>query len=145
MLKWEFTAPLRPDDCELITALFHLERLMTGNNECSTKEKEESHCHTLPPLLSLHDTHNLPRGDMQGVQAASAAENNLDVCTLFQMTHNEMVKHFLMADIWLKYFSVVLPQFCSLFFGSVLPPSSQMSTQPVTSQEVLASDSEDDT
>ncbi|XP_041800568.1 cell cycle checkpoint control protein RAD9A [Chelmon rostratus] len=36
-------------------------------------------------------------------------------------------------------------KFCSLFFGSVLPPSSQMSTQPVTSQEVLASDSEDDT
>ncbi|KAI3351717.1 hypothetical protein L3Q82_020549, partial [Scortum barcoo] len=37
-------------------------------------------------------------------------------------------------------------KFCSLFFGSVLPPSSQMSTQPVTTQEeVLASDSEDDT
>ncbi|XP_044061234.1 cell cycle checkpoint control protein RAD9A isoform X2 [Siniperca chuatsi] len=36
-------------------------------------------------------------------------------------------------------------KFCSLFFGSVLPPSSQMTTQPVTSQEVLASDSEDDT
>ncbi|XP_076595206.1 cell cycle checkpoint control protein RAD9A [Chaetodon auriga] len=35
-------------------------------------------------------------------------------------------------------------KFCSLFFGSVLPPSSQMSTQPVTTQEVLASDSEDD-
>ncbi|XP_035525699.1 cell cycle checkpoint control protein RAD9A [Morone saxatilis] len=35
-------------------------------------------------------------------------------------------------------------KFCSLFFGSVLPPSSQMSTQPVTNQEVLASDSEDD-
>ncbi|XP_062249494.1 cell cycle checkpoint control protein RAD9A [Platichthys flesus] len=36
-------------------------------------------------------------------------------------------------------------KFCSLFFGSVLPPTSQMSTQPVTNQEVLASDSEDDT
>ncbi|XP_041847092.1 cell cycle checkpoint control protein RAD9A [Melanotaenia boesemani] len=36
-------------------------------------------------------------------------------------------------------------KFRSLFFGSVLPPSSQMSTQPVTTQEVLASDSEDDT
>ncbi|XP_035504946.1 cell cycle checkpoint control protein RAD9A isoform X2 [Scophthalmus maximus] len=36
-------------------------------------------------------------------------------------------------------------KFCSLFFGSVLPPSSQMSTQPVKSQVVLASDSEDDT
>ncbi|XP_045885644.1 cell cycle checkpoint control protein RAD9A isoform X2 [Micropterus dolomieu] len=36
-------------------------------------------------------------------------------------------------------------KFCSLFFGSVLPLSSQMTTQPVTSQEVLASDSEDDT
>uniref|UniRef100_A0A665TA91 Cell cycle checkpoint control protein n=1 Tax=Echeneis naucrates TaxID=173247 RepID=A0A665TA91_ECHNA len=36
-------------------------------------------------------------------------------------------------------------KFCSLFFGSVLPSSSQMSTQPVTTQEVLASDSEDDT
>ncbi|XP_070769093.1 cell cycle checkpoint control protein RAD9A [Enoplosus armatus] len=36
-------------------------------------------------------------------------------------------------------------KFCSLFFGSVLPPSPQMTTQPVTSQEVLASDSEDDT
>ncbi|XP_054453190.1 cell cycle checkpoint control protein RAD9A [Anoplopoma fimbria] len=35
-------------------------------------------------------------------------------------------------------------KFCSLFFGSVLPPSSQMTTQPVTSQEVLASDSEDE-
>ncbi|XP_060903998.1 cell cycle checkpoint control protein RAD9A [Labrus mixtus] len=35
-------------------------------------------------------------------------------------------------------------KFCSLFFGSVLPPSSQMTTQPVSSQEVLASDSEDD-
>uniref|UniRef100_A0A8C9WU33 Cell cycle checkpoint control protein RAD9A n=1 Tax=Sander lucioperca TaxID=283035 RepID=A0A8C9WU33_SANLU len=35
-------------------------------------------------------------------------------------------------------------KFCSLFFGSVLPPSSQMSTQPVSSQQVLASDSEDD-
>ncbi|XP_041653940.1 cell cycle checkpoint control protein RAD9A [Cheilinus undulatus] len=35
-------------------------------------------------------------------------------------------------------------KFCSLFFGSVLPPSSQMTTQPVTTQEVLASDSEDD-
>uniref|UniRef100_A0A3Q4AIH1 Cell cycle checkpoint control protein n=1 Tax=Mola mola TaxID=94237 RepID=A0A3Q4AIH1_MOLML len=35
-------------------------------------------------------------------------------------------------------------KFCSLFFGSVLPPSSQMNTQLVTSQEVLASDSEDD-
>ncbi|CAG04785.1 unnamed protein product, partial [Tetraodon nigroviridis] len=35
-------------------------------------------------------------------------------------------------------------KFCSLFFGSVLPPSSQVSTQPVTTQEVLASDSEDD-
>ncbi|XP_029296965.1 cell cycle checkpoint control protein RAD9A isoform X2 [Cottoperca gobio] len=35
-------------------------------------------------------------------------------------------------------------KFCSLFFGSVFPPSSQMTTQPVTSQEVLASDSEDD-
>ncbi|XP_030251861.1 cell cycle checkpoint control protein RAD9A [Sparus aurata] len=35
-------------------------------------------------------------------------------------------------------------KFCSLFFGSVLPPSSQTSTQPVTNQEVLASDSEDD-
>uniref|UniRef100_UPI0037E7EB4C cell cycle checkpoint control protein RAD9A n=1 Tax=Semicossyphus pulcher TaxID=241346 RepID=UPI0037E7EB4C len=35
-------------------------------------------------------------------------------------------------------------KFCSLFFGSVLPASSQMTTQPVTSQEVLASDSEDD-
>ncbi|KAG7518552.1 hypothetical protein JOB18_036834 [Solea senegalensis] len=36
-------------------------------------------------------------------------------------------------------------KFCSLFFGSVLPPSSQMSTQPLTNQEVLASDSEEDT
>ncbi|XP_074529824.1 cell cycle checkpoint control protein RAD9A [Halichoeres trimaculatus] len=35
-------------------------------------------------------------------------------------------------------------KFCSLFFGSVLPPPSQMATQPVTSQEVLASDSDDD-
>ncbi|KAL6117603.1 rad9a [Pungitius sinensis] len=35
-------------------------------------------------------------------------------------------------------------KFCSLFFGSVLAPSSQMTTQPVTSQQVLASDSEDD-
>ncbi|XP_044218950.1 cell cycle checkpoint control protein RAD9A [Thunnus albacares] len=35
-------------------------------------------------------------------------------------------------------------KFCSLFFGSVLPPSSQMTTQPLTTQEVLASDSEDD-
>ncbi|KAM8733278.1 cell cycle checkpoint control protein RAD9A [Acanthopagrus latus] len=35
-------------------------------------------------------------------------------------------------------------KFCSLFFGSVLPPSSQTSTQPLTNQEVLASDSEDD-
>ncbi|XP_013862250.1 cell cycle checkpoint control protein RAD9A [Austrofundulus limnaeus] len=35
-------------------------------------------------------------------------------------------------------------KFRSLFFGSVLPPSPQMSTQPVTTQEVLASDSEDD-
>ncbi|XP_039669227.1 cell cycle checkpoint control protein RAD9A isoform X2 [Perca fluviatilis] len=35
-------------------------------------------------------------------------------------------------------------KFCSLFFGSVLPPSPQMSTQPVSSQQVLASDSEDD-
>ncbi|CAL1613528.1 unnamed protein product [Knipowitschia caucasica] len=36
-------------------------------------------------------------------------------------------------------------KFCSLFFGSVLPPPSQMSTQPITTQEVLASDSEDET
>lgn len=36
-------------------------------------------------------------------------------------------------------------KFCSLFFGSVLPPSSQMSTQPIKTQEVLASDSEDET
>ncbi|XP_067373909.1 cell cycle checkpoint control protein RAD9A isoform X2 [Channa argus] len=36
-------------------------------------------------------------------------------------------------------------KFCSLFFGSVFPPTSQMTTQPVTSQEVLASDSEDET
>lgn len=35
-------------------------------------------------------------------------------------------------------------KFCSLFFGSVLPPSSQMSTQPMPTQEVLASDSEDE-
>lgn len=35
-------------------------------------------------------------------------------------------------------------KFRSLFFGSVLPPSSQMSTQPLSCQEVLASDSEDD-
>lgn len=35
-------------------------------------------------------------------------------------------------------------KFCSLFFGSVLPPPSQMSTQPMTTQEVLASDSEDE-
>ncbi|CAG5990596.1 unnamed protein product, partial [Menidia menidia] len=35
-------------------------------------------------------------------------------------------------------------KFRSLFFGSVLPPSPQMTTQPVTTQEVLASDSEDD-
>ncbi|XP_056295565.1 cell cycle checkpoint control protein RAD9A [Pseudoliparis swirei] len=35
-------------------------------------------------------------------------------------------------------------KFCSLFFGSVLSPTSQMTTQPMTSQEVLASDSEDD-
>ncbi|XP_076015667.1 cell cycle checkpoint control protein RAD9A isoform X2 [Genypterus blacodes] len=36
-------------------------------------------------------------------------------------------------------------KFCSLFFGSVLPTSSQNTTQPITSQEVLASDSEEDT
>ncbi|PWA22286.1 hypothetical protein CCH79_00012615, partial [Gambusia affinis] len=36
-------------------------------------------------------------------------------------------------------------KFRSLFFGSVLPPSSQMNTQPLTTQEVLASDSEDET
>ncbi|XP_008325261.2 cell cycle checkpoint control protein RAD9A isoform X1 [Cynoglossus semilaevis] len=35
-------------------------------------------------------------------------------------------------------------KFCSLFFGSVLPSSSLMSTQPLTNQEVLASDSEED-
>lgn len=35
-------------------------------------------------------------------------------------------------------------QFCSLFFGSVLPPSSQTSNQPAMTQEILASDSEDD-
>ncbi|XP_017283719.1 cell cycle checkpoint control protein RAD9A isoform X1 [Kryptolebias marmoratus] len=35
-------------------------------------------------------------------------------------------------------------KFRSLFFGSVLPPSPQTSTQPVTTQEVLASDSEDE-
>ncbi|XP_061642695.1 cell cycle checkpoint control protein RAD9A isoform X5 [Phyllopteryx taeniolatus] len=36
-------------------------------------------------------------------------------------------------------------KFCSLLFGSVLPLSSQMSIQPMSNQEVLASDSEDDT
>ncbi|XP_072293882.1 cell cycle checkpoint control protein RAD9A [Eucyclogobius newberryi] len=36
-------------------------------------------------------------------------------------------------------------KFCSLLFGLVLPPPSQMSTQPMTDQEVLASDSEDET
>ncbi|XP_015231655.1 PREDICTED: cell cycle checkpoint control protein RAD9A [Cyprinodon variegatus] len=36
-------------------------------------------------------------------------------------------------------------KFRSLFFGSVLPSSPLMSTQPVTTQEVLASDSEDET
>ncbi|XP_069550658.1 cell cycle checkpoint control protein RAD9A [Brachyistius frenatus] len=36
-------------------------------------------------------------------------------------------------------------KFRSLFFGSVLPPSSQMNTQPISGQEVLASDSEEDT
>lgn len=36
-------------------------------------------------------------------------------------------------------------KFCSLFFGSVLPPPSQMSTQPMVHQEVLASDSEEET
>ncbi|XP_061900137.1 cell cycle checkpoint control protein RAD9A isoform X1 [Entelurus aequoreus] len=36
-------------------------------------------------------------------------------------------------------------KFCSLLFGSVLPPSSQTTTQPMSGQEVLASDSEDDT
>ncbi|KAM3867150.1 cell cycle checkpoint control protein RAD9A [Diretmus argenteus] len=36
-------------------------------------------------------------------------------------------------------------KFCSLFFGSVLPTSSQVTNQTVTSQQVLASDSEDDT
>ncbi|XP_007565924.1 cell cycle checkpoint control protein RAD9A [Poecilia formosa] len=35
-------------------------------------------------------------------------------------------------------------KFRSLFFGSVLPPSSQMNTQPLPTQEVLASDSEDE-
>ncbi|KAM8848258.1 cell cycle checkpoint control protein RAD9A [Synchiropus picturatus] len=35
-------------------------------------------------------------------------------------------------------------KFCSLLFGSVLPPSSQGSTQPLATQEVLASDSEDE-
>uniref|UniRef100_A0A8C7YJS8 Cell cycle checkpoint control protein n=1 Tax=Oryzias sinensis TaxID=183150 RepID=A0A8C7YJS8_9TELE len=35
-------------------------------------------------------------------------------------------------------------KFRSLFFGSVFPPSPKMSTQPVTTQEVLASDSEDE-
>ncbi|XP_037531758.1 cell cycle checkpoint control protein RAD9A [Nematolebias whitei] len=35
-------------------------------------------------------------------------------------------------------------KFRSLFFGSVIPPSSQTSTQPMHTQEVLASDSEDD-
>lgn len=36
-------------------------------------------------------------------------------------------------------------KFRSLFFGAVLPSSPQMGTQPVTTQEVLASDSEDET
>uniref|UniRef100_A0A3P9IDJ4 Cell cycle checkpoint control protein n=1 Tax=Oryzias latipes TaxID=8090 RepID=A0A3P9IDJ4_ORYLA len=35
-------------------------------------------------------------------------------------------------------------KFRSLFFGSVFPPSPKISTQPVTTQEVLASDSEDE-
>ncbi|XP_068596409.1 cell cycle checkpoint control protein RAD9A [Brachionichthys hirsutus] len=35
-------------------------------------------------------------------------------------------------------------KFCSLFFGSVLPPSSQINTHPEISQQVLASDSEDE-
>ncbi|KAB5570994.1 hypothetical protein PHYPO_G00219840 [Pangasianodon hypophthalmus] len=35
-------------------------------------------------------------------------------------------------------------KFCSLFFGSVLPASSQLTNQTVQSQEVLASDSEDE-
>ncbi|XP_062856278.1 cell cycle checkpoint control protein RAD9A [Trichomycterus rosablanca] len=35
-------------------------------------------------------------------------------------------------------------KFCSLFFGSVLPASSQLTNQTLQSQEVLASDSEDD-
>lgn len=56
-----------------------------------------------------------------------------DLCLTFKIKH-----------IIITFFCVFLSQFCSLFFGSVLPPSSQMATQPVTSQEVLASDSEDD-
>lgn len=35
-------------------------------------------------------------------------------------------------------------QFRSLFFGSVLPTPSQMSNQTLQSQDVLASDSEDE-
>ncbi|XP_072519268.1 cell cycle checkpoint control protein RAD9A isoform X2 [Salminus brasiliensis] len=35
-------------------------------------------------------------------------------------------------------------KFCSLFFGSVLPASSQLTNQTIQSQEVLASDSEDE-
>lgn len=35
-------------------------------------------------------------------------------------------------------------QFCSLFFGSVLPASSRPTNQTMQSQEVLASDSEDE-
>ncbi|XP_077465007.1 cell cycle checkpoint control protein RAD9A isoform X2 [Stigmatopora argus] len=36
-------------------------------------------------------------------------------------------------------------KFCALLFGSVLPASSRKSTQPMSNQEVLASDSEDET
>lgn len=56
-----------------------------------------------------------------------------------------VTRFFLKRQLFLNnVFEFSFSQFCSLFFGSVLPPSSQVSTQPVTSQQVLASDSEDD-
>ncbi|XP_008281847.1 cell cycle checkpoint control protein RAD9A isoform X2 [Stegastes partitus] len=135
--------------------------LATLSEDPNLRKNNSKGAHTQPPpppddfmnddidsYLIAMDTSIAPGPSATGPSTASLADSTCSkqsaAATLRTKTHREEEEENTEEDETDDSERPPNKKFRSLFFGSVLPLSSQMSTQPVMCQEVLASDSEDE-
>lgn len=133
------------DDIDSYLIAMETSELAGPSDALAPRSPSPNHTLTTPPSVAMR---RLERGEEEEEEDTEDTERppNKKVSFVVKglaVTYTTPGINVKLTPLPLSFF--IPAQFRSLFFGSVCPSDSQLTNQTIKSQEVLASDSEDDT